>query len=324
MTRIPSLLPTGRMPVVLAYHSVREGDTPPPYASPAISIPRRLLRLHLERLAQRHRVVPLDELLKEVAQGRVPDASTVALTFDDGYADNVELALPDLQALGLPATIFVTTSPMLRRAPLWTAELALLIERSSGKDLTIDERRWQAGTPEARREATRALTRAWAVLSPDRVRANLELLAEQVGLPADQARDVVIDASSAKSWVAAGMSLGAHTVHHPNLAYQDDAVVLEELRGSTRDIESVTGETPRVVAYPNCGALPKHHSPEVAREVQRSGFEAAFTSDQGPVSFDDNRFTLPRLSVSPLYWDVDVLDAGIVRARFTAARRVPA
>lgn len=87
--------------VVLAYHSIR----PPglyPYSTSAA-----LFEAHLEWLAAHCAVVRFDEVLLPSKQSL--HKPRVAITFDDGYRDNVEIALPLLQKYRLPATFFVTT-----------------------------------------------------------------------------------------------------------------------------------------------------------------------------------------------------------------------
>lgn len=80
------------------YHSIDETGSP-------ISIDPRAFRQHMEFLARgRPRVIPL----RDIATHAAPD-ETVAITFDDGFANFVEFAVPLLEDLGLPTTMFVVT-----------------------------------------------------------------------------------------------------------------------------------------------------------------------------------------------------------------------
>ena len=55
------------------------------------------------------------------------DSDAVAITFDDGYIDNLEYALPILEELEVPATIFISTGTMNQNKELWWDELEQLI-----------------------------------------------------------------------------------------------------------------------------------------------------------------------------------------------------
>lgn len=98
-----------RPPVVLMYHSVGRGGEPATmWRVPARRFARQLSYLRLRRI----RVIGLDELLRERAEGPLPPGRSVVITFDDGYRDNLTEALPLLRRRNHPATVFVVTSLM--------------------------------------------------------------------------------------------------------------------------------------------------------------------------------------------------------------------
>jgi peptidoglycan/xylan/chitin deacetylase (PgdA/CDA1 family) len=57
---------------------------------------------------RRFAVIPLGEMVTRLERGQ-PLAGTLAITFDDGYRDNHDLAAPILRDLGLPATFFIVS-----------------------------------------------------------------------------------------------------------------------------------------------------------------------------------------------------------------------
>ncbi len=95
----------GGIPIpVLCYHSVNataNGKCDP--------IHPELFEVHLRYLKAHHTVVPLHAVAQHLATGDVLSPDAVAITFDDGYRDNYEVAFPLLEKYGVPATIFVVT-----------------------------------------------------------------------------------------------------------------------------------------------------------------------------------------------------------------------
>lgn len=102
LTRIPPVpLRSRRRVVVLAYHSVRP-DPSDQGTKPAS------LEAHLRWVSANCEIVPLDAVPALARQGdRTRPA--VAVTFDDGFADNHEYAYPILRRFGVQATFFVAT-----------------------------------------------------------------------------------------------------------------------------------------------------------------------------------------------------------------------
>src|ERR1041385_7575243 len=98
---------------VLVYHTideVTEGAACPEMISPA------RFEQQLSWLSRRHRVAPLIETLSN-------KSSLVALTFDDGYRDNLTTALPLMEKYSMPATIFVVAGFVNREGYFSESEL---------------------------------------------------------------------------------------------------------------------------------------------------------------------------------------------------------
>ncbi|MEX2156224.1 MAG: polysaccharide deacetylase family protein [Gemmatimonadales bacterium] len=154
-----------RIPI-LCYHSILPDQAAmPPWLTAwdgggGLHLPAEQFREQLEFLARRYRVVPLLDIVAALAEGRRLPARCVALTFDDGYANNLSVAAPLLAEYGLPATIFLATDYIGRggffwwddlRARLWTRKelatgrvagrAALLQGAELLRAATLDERR---------------------------------------------------------------------------------------------------------------------------------------------------------------------------------------
>lgn len=109
---------------ILAYHTV--GRYPRMLPSGIGTTPEEFARQLDWLLESGYRVVPLEKSLAHLAAGQTPPERDVAITFDDGYADCLEHAVPALAARGLPATFFVSAGLLGRPMPLGDTSLPLM------------------------------------------------------------------------------------------------------------------------------------------------------------------------------------------------------
>jgi peptidoglycan/xylan/chitin deacetylase (PgdA/CDA1 family) len=119
--------------VVLLYHRIGEPAADPHHQA----VSPITFASHLELLRSRYTVLPLEELLDRLPRRAYPDGA-VAVTFDDGYADNLTGA-----RLGVPFTVFVTVQPVLDGRPFRWDE-----REDQGRPLTVAELRELAAFPQ--------------------------------------------------------------------------------------------------------------------------------------------------------------------------------
>jgi len=117
---------TGRRHFILTFHRIRPAEQPldPFDTCPNHSID--MFRRLLEYVTDHFDIVPLRELVERGSRAR----KAVAITFDDGWRDNFDLAFPVLKRLGLPATIFVTTGKIGASQPFWQQVLGGLFRQA--------------------------------------------------------------------------------------------------------------------------------------------------------------------------------------------------
>src|SRR5262249_49891691 len=123
--------------LVLRYHAVTEGTAEVPYAGPEICLPVEAFRLQAAYMKRAYSVVPIDELVEAVVENRRLPRRAVAITFDDGYADNFTRAFPVLHRLGLPACVHESTGSLDDGAPLWMSAVRALVHGARGAALEV-------------------------------------------------------------------------------------------------------------------------------------------------------------------------------------------
>jgi peptidoglycan/xylan/chitin deacetylase (PgdA/CDA1 family) len=233
---------------------------------------------HLDALRGRFPVTGLGELLA----GRAPDRA-VAVTFDDGYADNLTEAAPRAARHAVPLAVFVAVEPILEDGFFWWDELAA---RAGGE------------------AALARLHAGWKQLSSGaRRRAHAALRALGDGRPGPVALDTrqgdpgrpLTPAELRELAALPEVTVGAHTLSHPSLAALPAGEQLREMLGSRARLEEHLGRTVDLLAYPF--GKEGDVSAETRRLADRAGFRAAFTTEPDRVVRSTDRFALPRLTV---------------------------
>lgn len=240
-------------------------------------------------------VLPLEEATRRLRTRTLP-ARAVSITFDDGYADNHDQALPVLQRYGLSATFFIATG-FLDGGRMWNDTLIETVRRCPDGELDLKGTRAEAlgrlplVSIEDKRRAVRALIDAckyqpaaererWARSVASRARAALP-------------DDLMMTSDQVRAMYRAGMSIGSHTVHHPIMVALDDADARSEIVESRRALESITGAPVDMFAYPN-GRRETDYGPRTAKIVRDLGFSCAVTTEWRAARPDDDAFELPR------------------------------
>lgn len=191
---------------------------------------------HMEALRGRP-VMHFDDLVRGVRDGSAPQGA-IAITFDDGYIDNLEAARPVLEREGLPATLFVATSFIGGGREYWWDELERLHFESGG---------WGA---KAYMGAIARIRR----LAPARIQDELRVMRERAGEPPEGAhradrRPMTVD-ELVRHADGELVRAGAHTRDHPLLRLRGEDEQREELAGSRADLEDWLGRPVTTAAYP--------------------------------------------------------------------------
>lgn len=301
-----------RRALVLVYHRVADFRPDPQFLCVS---PERFAD-QLEHLRRAFRPVPLAALAAAIADGTVPHRA-IALTFDDGYVDNLVQGAPLLERYETPATVFVASGFVdgRRELPSDALERCLLapVELPDELELEIGGERhaWRIDgaarhpdwnvtlgtTPTARH---RCYLELHALLRPlgaqERQRA-LDALARWTGVPLEPRADRrVLDAIELRALDAGGLvAIGAHGVHHLVLAAQPADVQQEEVAGAKAALETILGVDVPDLAYPYGGAGDVGSlAPRFARE---SGFRSAWANVPAPLVAGADAYLLPRMLV---------------------------
>ena len=233
--------------VILLYHRVCDLAHDPH----RLAVPPALFRAQIERLRARMPIVRLDQ---RWPPRRGPAA---AVTFDDGYADNLEQALPILESLEVPATFFITTGNVGDGHEFWWDELERLVqdgERPARFRLEDPEHGgdWPSATDEERARLLRELHARVKYLDAARrarwfaqlrgwARTPLSTRPSHRPLTVDELRRL-----AASPWV----TIGAHTVTHTRLASLGIPIQRAEITASRKQLELWLGREVNAFSFP--------------------------------------------------------------------------
>ena len=283
--------PAKREPIILIYHQV----TARPQDVHGLAVAPDVFRGHLQELTAHWHPMSLRALAASAASGDAPDGA-VALTFDDGYLDNLGHAAPLLGEFGVPATFFLTSEPVPRRRWYWwdILEATLLASPHAPGSLTLrmdgELRRFDTSSLTAAR-AAHDVIHTWMKGKPPVVRDDIlrqlpkpPFDIDTLGRPMD--RDDMIALARIP-----GVTIGAHTVHHPSLPALAPEQLHREVFECRAALERLLGSVVDELAYP-FGDV----SPGVVDMARAADYRLGVTTDARPVRRSDHPLRLPRVA----------------------------
>jgi peptidoglycan/xylan/chitin deacetylase (PgdA/CDA1 family) len=255
----------------------------------------------LHRIKSMFNVISLLDAVRHTAAGSLPPRAA-CITFDDGYADNAEVALPILQRHKLPATFFVATG-FLNGGRMWNDTVIELVRRTPNS--VLDFNAFGLGFHPVtsigqRQAAIRALISQLKYLPMgERLdQVNQLVDAVQIELP----ENLMMTTAQVVQLHKAGMGIGAHTVNHPILSSIPLETARAEIAQGKQTLEAMIGEPVPLFAYPN-GKPGADYRAEHVKLVRELGFEGAVSTSWGACKGTPDVYQLPRFSP----WDRTVL-----------------
>lgn len=278
---------------------------------------------------QRHRTaMSMDDLVQHLSRKTLP-ADAVAITFDDGYRDNLVNAKPVLVRHGVPASVFLPTGYVDRNAPFWWDELAAMILASrrsahcdqvcGGETINLDwlaadcsdaaANTWRAWD-EPRTARQRAYVAIWRILQQapeeergsvmDSLRLCFETTPDPLAMP--------MTVHEVHTFLEGGLiALGAHSVTHPALTSLSRAESRQEIDLSRQQCRTLAAERINGFAYPY-GDM----SLEVQGDVAALGFSWACSTEGAWLDGEQlNMYALPRIAApnAPMKTFISLIEA---------------
>jgi peptidoglycan/xylan/chitin deacetylase (PgdA/CDA1 family) len=251
--------------LIVCYHNVVPNDVGPS-GDPGLHIPVERFERQMRWLAAHYRIVPLRDLIGRLTSG-ASLRSIAAITFDDGYTGVFDHALPILETLGLPATVFVVAEAVGRPGGFW----------------------WD------RPEIARSLTpeRREALLTT--LRGDEEAITSAHGADAHRilpASHRPADAATLRAALRRGIDLGVHSATHRSLPTLTDRELEHEVVASRVMVHDASGIWPEYFAYPY-----GRWDTRVRAMVHAAGYRAALTLDGGLNQSSADPWSLRRVNV---------------------------
>lgn len=307
--------------LILMYHRIADTDGDPW----AMCVTTHHFAEHLDVLQKETHPISLRQLVRMLKDGNIPDRA-VAVTFDDGYADNLYNAKPLLEQYNIPATVFVTSGYVGQKREFWWDELERILLRPGtipekltlnidgktfqcelGDDANYSEDKYKSYCdwivnwqeyPSLRHSLYFSLHQLLQpLLEPERRKVINELLAwagvKPVKLPTRRALS-----SEELLLLMRGelIEIGSHTVTHPFLSALPESLQQDEIRQSKILLEESIGQPVRSFAYPY-----GNYAIEAVSIVQEAGFDCACSTIVDSVWRGSDRFQLPRVGIEN--WD---------------------
>ncbi len=275
---------------ILIYHRVvtaRDGMRPGIPTAAEFAWQMHMLKRHFT-------VIPLTEAVGLLREGRLPRRAA-CVTFDDGYADNLTVALPVLRHYGVPATVFVAAG-YLDGGRMWNDTVVESLRHYA--DDALDLSRWGlpvysvAGQISRRRAAHDIIARCKYLDAASRGEI-VHYVAQQAcqALP----DDLMLTSPQLLSLHRQGVEIGGHSCSHPILSSLPLESAREDIVRGKHMLEDIIGKSVRLFAYPNGQPL-KDYSDDHVAVVKEAGFDAAVTTRWGVADRTSDPYQLPRFT----------------------------
>lgn len=267
-----------RLTVIMFHRVVARTDPRWATSDPEYTLPDDVFAACLAFFKRHYNVVALDDVIAARHGWRPLPERALLITFDDGWSDNEEYALPALRAAGLPAVMFVVGEAVDRKQPFWQEQMitawkggrldAARVARL-GRDAGLSGE--VAGLAMASRDELEPLRRVIAALEALDDEPRERLLAG-VARELDDGVRYMITTAQLRRLAAGRVAIGAHGFTHAPLTRVDAGAELTAARARLR--EGLGGDAEvTTLSFPH-----GKFDDGVVRRAHALGYDLLFTS----------------------------------------------
>ncbi len=309
------LISPGASAAILMYHSVMADPGAHADSLGGIIHSEADFRAQMELLRREYQPISLDDVVEKLKTGEPSPKRSVVITFDDGYTDNSEVAMPILNQLGIPATFYVTVDCIEQRRLPWPSRLRYAF-RQTKRPMWSDGRgnSWPLQDFDSRERAYLASCDECCQLSGQPQEEYVQAIEKQfeTAVPGDSS-SLMMNYEQIGSLLKHGHIVGSHTMTHPNMAYVGEHDAKTELAESKLRLEQGLQTPIRHFSYP-CPAMTPHWSEQTVAQSRSVGYASAVTTNGGVTRCGDNPLALKRIrptkSAEGLRWNLECAFAG--------------
>jgi peptidoglycan/xylan/chitin deacetylase (PgdA/CDA1 family) len=292
-------------PLILTFHGVTSelGDTI--CNDEGLHLHRPLFERLMQHVARYYNPVPLSRIVDWLeGKGAAPERG-VAVTFDDGFRNVLTDAAPILKKHGIPATLFVTTDFVFKKEMLWPDRLLSALTLTKEPRVGVLSggvvREFNMANRAGKLDAYRLLNGLCKSMPGDERLALVEETVRRLNVSESKLFSAwsgfrPLEPEELRLLPKYGVTVGAHTCSHPVMARVSAHDQTHELVESKRLIEATTGVVCDEFAYPNGG--PGDFNADTRTRVVDAGYRSAFTTIKKRVSHADDRFEIPRCTLT--------------------------
>jgi len=296
--------------VILSYHSITEEPQLTDHIL-GISRARASFEEHVKVLALKFSPVTVEDVVQFAKSGRQLPPRAVAVTFDDGFADNYEVALPILNRYGVPATFYIMVDAVQNGTLPWYCRLRYAFNTTRKPEWSdpAKNRTYVLTSPEERKAAMVAAWEVGARLTGDVQQRFIGRVEDVLEIePVKAEHGFMLNWDQVRSLKKAGHAIGAHTLSHPNVAQVSESEARSEIAGSKKRLEEEIGEPIDHFSYPH-PALNPQWSQQTLNITREAGFKSAALTACGPVYAGDEPLALKRIyspaDLDQFIWNVE-------------------
>ncbi len=291
--------------IVITYHRVLDDYAKDPFALGMVT-QKQDFKAQMQLLKQHFDIRQANDVIAATKAGETLNKPTVSITFDDGYLDNLNNALPILQELQLQATLYVATGGLDTAQMLWWDRVIYAIHQSSANtldvrnlDITGCDSPLELSPPNKKRSVETLLDGLWTTDLSRCMRA-VDAIEDQLNVTTNQHWAPRMSSEQLRSFQQAGMEIGAHSIHHHDMSQLDQTRLQQELSESKSTLETLLDKPVTGFAYPA-----GRHSEVVIESTRAAGYEYAMSTIRGfnhsPIQ---NQYAIQRMVIG----DNDVKD----------------